>query len=49
MQVYLPIAEISLNALLLLGLAGMVGFLSGKFGVGFLMTPLPIFIGERRH
>ena len=47
MQVYLPIAEISLNALLLLGLGGMVGFLSGMFGVGggFLMTPLLIFIG----
>ena len=47
MQVYLPIAEISLNALLLLGLGGMVGFLSGMFGVGggFLMTPLLFFIG----
>ena len=35
----------SLNALLLLGLGGMVGFLSGMFGVGggFLMTPLLIF------
>jgi hypothetical protein len=47
MQVYLPIAEISLDAFLLLGLGGMVGFLSGMFGVGggFLMTPLLIFIG----
>lgn len=47
MQVYLPIAEISVNALLLLGLGGVVGFLSGLFGVGggFLMTPLLIFIG----
>ena len=47
MQIYLPIAEISLDALLLLGLGGMVGFLSGMFGVGggFLMTPLLIFIG----
>ncbi|HYE52968.1 MAG TPA: sulfite exporter TauE/SafE family protein [Azospirillaceae bacterium] len=47
MQVYLPIAEISVNALLLLGLGGLVGFLSGLFGVGggFLMTPLLIFIG----
>ena len=47
MQIYLPIAEMSLNALLLLGLGGMVGFLSGMFGVGggFLMTPLLIFIG----
>ena len=47
MQIYLPIAEISVDALLLLGLGGMVGFLSGMFGVGggFLMTPLLIFIG----
>jgi uncharacterized membrane protein YfcA len=47
MQIYLPIAEMSLDALLLLGLGGMVGFLSGMFGVGggFLMTPLLIFIG----
>ena len=47
MQIYLPIAELSLNALLLLGLGGGVGFLSGMFGVGggFLMTPLLIFIG----
>ena len=47
MQIYLPIAEMSLNAIVLLGLGGMVGFLSGMFGVGggFLMTPLLIFIG----
>ena len=47
MQIYLPIAEISLNALMLLGLGGAVGLLSGMFGVGggFLMTPLLIFIG----
>ncbi len=47
MQIYLPIAEISLDALMLLGLGGMVGLLSGMFGVGggFLMTPLLIFIG----
>ncbi len=47
MQIYLPIAEISLNALMLLGLGGGVGILSGMFGVGggFLMTPLLIFIG----
>ncbi len=46
-QVYLPIAEISVSVLLLLGLGGAVGFLSGLFGVGggFLMTPLLIFIG----
>ena len=47
MQIYLPIAEMSVNVLLLLGLGGGVGFLSGLFGVGggFLMTPLLIFIG----
>ncbi len=47
MQIYLPIAEISVNAFLLLGLGGLVGLLSGMFGVGggFLMTPLLIFIG----
>ncbi len=47
MQFYFPIAEMSLNALLLLGIGGGVGFLSGMFGVGggFLMTPLLIFIG----
>lgn len=47
MQVYLPIAEVSVNAYLLLGLGGMVGILSGMFGVGggFLMTPLLFFIG----
>ncbi|MEM9012610.1 MAG: sulfite exporter TauE/SafE family protein [Pseudomonadota bacterium] len=47
MQIYLPIAEVSVNALLLLGLGGLVGLLSGLFGVGggFLMTPLLIFIG----
>lgn len=46
MQVYLPIAEVSVNAFLLLGLGGMVGILSGMFGVGggFLMTPLLFFI-----
>jgi len=47
MQLYLPIAEVSINAFLLLGLGGMVGFLSGMFGVGggFLITPLLLFIG----
>ncbi len=47
MQIYLPIAEISVNAYLLLGLGGLVGVLSGMFGVGggFLMTPLLFFIG----
>ena len=47
MNIYLPIAEVSVNAFILLGLGGGVGFLSGIFGVGggFLMTPLLIFIG----
>src|SRR3989337_1573806 len=47
MQIYLPIAEISLDVFLLLGLGGAIGFLSGMFGVGggFLLTPLLIFIG----
>ena len=47
MQIYLPIAELSVNAFLLLGLGGIVGVLSGMFGVGggFLITPLLFFIG----
>jgi hypothetical protein len=47
MQIYLPVAELSVNWLLLLGLGAGVGLLSGLFGVGggFLMTPLLIFIG----
>lgn len=46
-QLYLPIAEVSVNALLILGLGGIVGFLSGMFGVGggFLITPLLLFMG----
>ncbi len=47
MQTYLPIAEVSVNGYLLLGLGGIVGVLSGMFGVGggFLITPLLFFIG----
>ncbi len=47
MQIYLPIAEMSVNVFLLLGMGGAIGFLSGLFGVGggFLMTPLLIFVG----
>ncbi|MGF1500846.1 MAG: sulfite exporter TauE/SafE family protein [Paracoccaceae bacterium] len=47
MTIYLPIAEVSVNAFLLLGLGGGIGFLSGIFGVGggFLMTPLLILVG----
>lgn len=47
MLVYLPIAELPVNALLMLAMGAAVGFLSGMFGVGggFLMTPLLIFAG----
>jgi len=47
MEIYLPIAEISANILVLIGMGFAVGFLSGIFGVGggFLMTPLLIFSG----
>jgi len=47
MQVYLPIAEMSVDVLLLLGIGFGVGWLSGLFGVGggFLLTPLLILIG----
>src|SRR6267378_4324714 len=47
MDIYLPIAEVSLDVFVLLGLGTAVGFLSGVFGVGggFLLTPLLIFIG----
>ncbi|KAB2886683.1 MAG: sulfite exporter TauE/SafE family protein [Albidovulum sp.] len=47
MQIYLPIAEVSVNAFMLFGIGGLVGVLSGLFGVGggFLITPLLFFIG----
>jgi uncharacterized protein len=47
MQIYLPIAELALNGLLLLGVGLAIGFLSGMFGIGggFIMTPLLIFLG----
>ncbi|WP_417260118.1 sulfite exporter TauE/SafE family protein [Celeribacter sp.] len=47
MQIFLPIAEVSINAFVLLGLGGLVGILSGMFGVGggFLITPLLFFVG----
>jgi len=47
MDIYLPVAEMSVNVLVLLGMGGVIGFLSGLFGVGggFLLTPLLIFIG----
>jgi len=47
MDIYLPIAGLSVNALLIIALGGLVGILSGMFGVGggFLTTPLLIFYG----
>ncbi len=47
MDIYLPIAALSVDVFVLLGLGGAVGFLSGVFGVGggFLLTPFLIFIG----
>ncbi|HWV81457.1 MAG TPA: sulfite exporter TauE/SafE family protein [Hyphomicrobiaceae bacterium] len=47
MNIYLPIAEMSANLFLFIGMGASVGFLSGMFGVGggFLMTPLLIFVG----
>ncbi|MFZ5447904.1 MAG: sulfite exporter TauE/SafE family protein [Thermodesulfobacteriota bacterium] len=47
MDIYLPIAGMSINFFLVLGIGGVVGFLSGLFGVGggFLLTPLMMMIG----
>jgi len=47
MTIFLPIAEISVDIFLLLGVSASVGILSGLFGIGggFLMTPILIFIG----
>jgi uncharacterized membrane protein YfcA len=47
MEVFLPIAEVSVNILAIFSLSGIVGVLSGLFGVGggFLMTPFLIFLG----
>ena len=47
MNIYLPIAEISINLFFLVGLGAFVGFLSGLFGVGggFIMTPLLMMAG----
>ena len=47
MDIYLPIAGQAVNALLMIALGGLVGVLSGMFGVGggFLTTPLLIFYG----
>ena len=47
MEVFLPIAEVSINIIAIVSLSGIVGILSGLFGVGggFLMTPFLIFLG----
>src|SRR4030043_1129985 len=47
MDIFLPIAGMSFNFLVIVGIGGLVGFLSGLFGVGggFLLTPLLIMIG----
>jgi len=47
MDLYLPIAGLSVNIFVIVGLGGLVGILSGMFGVGggFLTTPLMIFYG----
>lgn len=47
MDVYLPIANLSVNGLVIVGLGAITGLLSGMFGVGggFLTTPLLIFYG----
>jgi uncharacterized protein len=46
-DIYLPIAEVSVNAPLLVLLGAAVGFISGLFGIGggFLMTPMLVFLG----
>ena len=51
MHLYLPVANISVNALVIILLGGGVGFLSGMFGVGggFLTTPLLIIRSSSTH
>lgn len=47
MDIYLPIAEVSVNAGILVLLGAVVGFISGLFGIGggFLMTPILLWMG----
>lgn len=47
MDVYLPIANLAVNGLIIVALGALTGLLSGMFGVGggFLTTPLMIFYG----
>jgi uncharacterized protein len=46
-DIYLPIAEVAVNAPLIVALGALVGFISGMFGIGggFLMTPMLVFLG----
>jgi uncharacterized membrane protein YfcA len=46
-DVFLPIAGMSVNILLVIGIGGVVGFLSGLFGIGggFVLTPLMMLFG----
>lgn len=47
MSILLPVAGVSLNLMLLVGVGGLIGFLSGLFGVGggFLLTPALMMVG----
>ena len=47
MEIYLPVAQTSVNWAMILGMGAAVGFLAGMLGVGggFVMTPLLIFYG----
>ncbi len=47
MSIFLPVAGVSINLFLLIGVGGVVGFMSGLFGVGggFLLTPILMMIG----
>jgi uncharacterized membrane protein YfcA len=47
MHLYLPVAELSANAIHLILLGGLAGLLSGLFGIGggFILTPILMFIG----
>ncbi|HEY3696599.1 sulfite exporter TauE/SafE family protein [Phenylobacterium sp.] len=47
MDIYLPIADVSVNVAVLVALGAAVGFVSGLFGIGggFLMTPVLVFLG----
>ena len=44
MTVYLPIAELSVNIFIILGMGAAVGFLSGMFGVGGGFLVLPVLV-----